>query len=155
MDCLIPYSRSSYPDFLSLTTPHEFLRRSGYNYLMELSTKLTAISGIGPSIAQRLELLNLYTVDDLINHYPFRYDDFSKITSADEIRVGEQVTLQGQILTIDNTYTKSRKIITKAILNDGTKFKESIVDFKNNWFIVSQMLITTIQNKITNSPSLT
>jgi len=99
---------------------------------MELSTPLTNLTGIGPGLLYKLKRLNLNTVEDLIYHFPFRYDDFSNTTSALDAKIGESVTLQGEIWTISNIYTRSRKIITKAIFNDGTSPIE-LTWFNSSW----------------------
>ena len=99
---------------------------------MELKTSLSHITGIGPNLLYRLKRLNLNTVEDLIYHFPFRYDDFSKTTLALEAKIGESVTLQGEIWSIQNIYTRSRKIITKAIFNDGTSPIE-LTWFNSSW----------------------
>jgi len=88
--------------------------------------------GIGYSYSKKLEYLNLFTLQDLINHYPFRYDDFSAIKPAINAQIGEKVTLQGEIWSIQNIYTRSRKIITKAIFNDGTSPIE-LTWFNSSW----------------------
>lgn len=87
---------------------------------MDLKTPIRYIPGVGPVLAKKLERLELFTVEDLLYHFPFRYDDFSNTTSALEAKIGESVTLQGEIWSIQNVYTRSRKIITKAIFNDGS-----------------------------------
>ncbi len=84
------------------------------------STLLSETPGIGFSYAKKLAFLGLLTVEDLINHYPFRYDDFSEVSTALEAQIGQKITLQGEIWSIANIYTRSRKIITKAVFNDGT-----------------------------------
>lgn len=101
---------------------------------MELNTSLFVLSGVGPSIAKRLEHLDLFTVEDLIHHYPFRYEDFSKISKVAEVKIGETVTLEGEIWEIKNTYTRFRKILTKATLNDGSGSVE-LVWFNQSWLI--------------------
>ncbi|MDD2823287.1 MAG: ATP-dependent DNA helicase RecG [Candidatus Daviesbacteria bacterium] len=101
---------------------------------MDLSTKLVHTSGIGPSLQAKLDKLNLTTVEDLVTHYPFRYEDFAKISKIAEARAGEIVTFSGDVLSIKNTYTKSHKILTKAILNDGSGSVE-IIWFNNRWII--------------------
>jgi ATP-dependent DNA helicase RecG len=103
---------------------------------MQLDTSLRLVPGIGPAMGQRLENLNLFTVEDLINHFPFRYQDFSNITSVPEIHPGETITLQGQVWSIANTYTKSRKVLTRAILNDGSGSIE-LVWFNSAWLAKS------------------
>ncbi|MDD5415991.1 MAG: ATP-dependent DNA helicase RecG [Candidatus Daviesbacteria bacterium] len=99
---------------------------------MNFNTPLLQLPGIGYTYAKRLERLNLFTLEDLIYHFPFRYDDFSNTTSALQAKIGESVTLQGEIWTIQNIYTRSRKIITKAVFNDGTSPIE-LTWFNSSW----------------------
>lgn len=87
---------------------------------MNLDTPLRQISGIGYVQGVRLANLNLITVNDLINHFPFRYDDFSETVNIAEAELNQKVTLKGEIWSIKNVYTRTRKIITQAIFNDGT-----------------------------------
>lgn len=101
---------------------------------MNLQTPLSGLTGIGPGYLYRLKRLNLNTIKDLIYHFPFRYDDFSNTTSALEAKVGEYVTLHGEIWTIANIYTRSRKIITKAVFNDGSTPLE-LTWFNSSWLI--------------------
>ena len=101
---------------------------------MELKTPLLSLSGIGPSLADRLHRLNLFTVEDLIYHFPFRYDDFSATQNLDQTRIGETATFRGELWSIKNTYTRFRKVLTQAILNDGTGTVE-IIWFNQPWLI--------------------
>lgn len=101
---------------------------------MDLTTSLIKIPGIGYTYSKRLEQLNLFTLENLIHHYPFRYDDFSAIKNVAFTQVGEKVTLQGEIWSIQNIYTRSRKIITKAIFNDGSSSIE-LTWFNSPWIL--------------------
>lgn len=87
---------------------------------MNLKTPLAAISGIGPSYIYRLSTLNLHTVEDLLFHFPFRYDDFSNVSNVMDAKEGEKVTLVGELWSIKTIYTRSRKVLTQGIFNDGT-----------------------------------
>ena len=110
------------------------IRLKGKILSMDLKTPLSYLTGIGPGLSYKLKRLNLNTVEDLIYHFPFRYDDFSNTTSALDAKIGESVTLQGEIWSIQNIYTRSRKIITKAIFNDGTSPIE-LTWFNSSWLI--------------------
>lgn len=101
---------------------------------MDLSTPLKHLPGIGPSLNFKLSKLNLFTVLDLIYHFPFRYEDFSTVSSINEAQIGEKVTLQGEIWSIKNVYTRSRKVLTQAIFNDGTSPIE-LTWFNQSWLI--------------------
>ena len=87
---------------------------------MDLETPLSSLPGIGFFMAKKLGGLELLTLEDLIFHFPFRFDDYSVIKPADETQIGEVVTLQGEIWSIKNIYTRYGKVLTQAIFNDGT-----------------------------------
>lgn len=86
---------------------------------MNLQTKLSTLPGVGYSYSKRLEHLNLITVADLLGHFPFRYEDFSNISTVLDAQVGQKVSLNGELWSIRNVYTKSKKVMTQAIFNDG------------------------------------
>lgn len=87
---------------------------------MNLDTPLRHISGIGYIHGRRLAELNLLTVSDLINHFPFRYDDFSEIVPINEAQLNTKITLKGEIWSIKNIFTRYGKKLTQAVFNDGT-----------------------------------
>ncbi len=101
---------------------------------MDLTTKLSYLQGIGPSLAKKLERLALNTVEDLIFHFPFRYDDFSNVSTTLDAKIGERVTLQGEIWSINNIYTRFRKVLTRAIFNDGNGVVE-LIWFNSPWLL--------------------
>lgn len=88
--------------------------------MIPLETPIANVPGVGPTYAQKLLKLNIITVGDLIHHYPHRYDDYAAIKNISNTQVGEEVTIVGSIWDIGNVYTKSHKILTKAVINDGT-----------------------------------
>ncbi|MFA5025952.1 MAG: ATP-dependent DNA helicase RecG [Candidatus Shapirobacteria bacterium] len=78
------------------------------------------IPGIGPKTEDKLHLLNIHSDSDLLFHFPFRYLDFSKITSIINVIVNKNCTISGQIISSDNIYTRSGKSLQKIILKDKT-----------------------------------
>lgn len=99
---------------------------------MELTTPLYTLTGIGSSLTIKLKRLDLNTISDLIYHFPFRYDDFSKVSKGSEATIGETVTLQGEIWSIKNIYTRFGKVLTQAIFNDGTS-PITLTWFNQSW----------------------
>lgn len=106
---------------------------------MDLKTSLSSLPGIGPGTIWKLKKLAIETVENLITHYPFRYDDFSNIKPAIEAQVGEVVTLQGEIWSIKNIFTRSRKVLTQAIFNDGTS-PLTLTWFNQGW-LTKQIIV--------------
>lgn len=87
---------------------------------MDLSTPLSRLERIGATYLHRLERLDLKTVGDLINHYPFRYEDLSKVKKIADLVNGETVTIRGTIQEIGSIRTRSGKFLTKATIQDDS-----------------------------------
>ena len=86
---------------------------------MKLSDPVSSLAGVGPQYLKKLERLGVSTIDDLLHHIPARHVDFSNKTSIRNLTVGEEVTIVGQVVTIDNIYTKTGKIFQIAKVSDG------------------------------------
>jgi len=94
---------------------------------MELSTPIEEIPRIGPVYQKKLRKLGIKIIQDLLFHFPNRYQDFSKITPISNIKVGEVFCVQGKILEIKNTRTwRKRMFLTQAILEDKTAAVKSV-----------------------------
>ncbi len=59
---------------------------------------VTALSGIGPALAERLARLEIETVGDLLFHLPSRYEDRTGIVPIRALRVGQSAIVEGEIL---------------------------------------------------------
>ncbi|TFE31891.1 ATP-dependent DNA helicase RecG [Cohnella luojiensis] len=60
---------------------------------------LTKLQGVGPQKAEELHALGISTVGDLIEYYPFRYEDY-RIRELSEVKDGERITIQGTIASL-------------------------------------------------------
>lgn len=87
---------------------------------MDLATPVSQLFMIGPTYAKRLQKLNIKTVEDLLYHFPSRYIDYSLISSISKVQPGEIVTVNGEVISIKNEYTKYGKKIQKARVSDQT-----------------------------------
>ena len=98
-----------------------------------LSTPTTDLFMIGSAYAKRLEKLDIRTAEDLLHHYPSRYNDFRLISKISHLQIGETATIQGQIISFENIFTKYGKKIQKIIVADETGQLEVI--FFNQTFL--------------------
>jgi len=86
---------------------------------MNFSTLVQELPRIGPQYQKKLKKLGIKTVRDLLFHFPHRYEDFSEIIPISNIRLKEQICIQGKILEIENNRTwKRRMILTQALIQD-------------------------------------
>lgn len=88
---------------------------------------------VGPAYAKRLEKLGIITIEDLIFHFPFRYDDFSLISPVSRVQAGETVTVTGVVEKLTNTFTKTGKKIQTVEISDASGKIEAI--FFNQLFL--------------------
>lgn len=61
-----------------------------------LTQPVTVIKGIGQEIAKDLETLQIYTVNDLIEYFPYRYEDYS-LKNIHEAKHEERITVYGRV----------------------------------------------------------
>ncbi len=86
-----------------------------------LEAPLTTIRGIGPKSAKTLEKLDLYTLGDLLWHFPRRYDDYSELKTINRLWYGEEVTIIATVDEVNVRTVRSGKMkLTEATVSDGT-----------------------------------
>ncbi len=68
-----------------------------YNYAMELHERLDTKFRLDTKQKKALAKLNIFSVADLLYHFPVRYSDISKIRKINEVTAGENVTVFGKI----------------------------------------------------------
>ena len=88
---------------------------------MYLYTSVVHLNRVGKTVANRLSILGIKTIRDLLFHFPFRYEDFSHLVSISQLQEGAEVTTHGKVELIGNKRSpRKRKIITEALVSDGT-----------------------------------
>ncbi len=93
---------------------------------MDSQTPIENLPGIGSHYARKLKKLEIETVEDLIYHFPFRYDDFSQISAISNLIPGEKISIQGVIWQIRNIRTRGGKFVTVATVADQSSTIEVI-----------------------------
>ena len=88
---------------------------------MNLSTPIEEIPKVGPQYQKKLKKLGIKTVEDLLFHFPHRYEDFSNLVPISQAKLGQTISIQGKILNIENTRTwKKKMILTQAVVQDNS-----------------------------------
>lgn len=85
-------------------------------------TSVRYLKGVGPKMADQLGKLGVKTIEDLVYHFPFRYEDYTLVKRIGDLKSGETVNIIGNLKDITNSYLKGRrqKSIQKARLEDRT-----------------------------------
>jgi len=105
-------------------------------WLRAASSGAIAVPGVGPARATELERFGLKTVDDLLYHLPFRYDDRRSLRQAGELTIGETVSTVLEIRRIDqrNVGKGGRRSVLSAIAGDETGTVELLWYNQIRWF---------------------
>ncbi len=87
---------------------------------MKFQDRLTVLNGIASLQAKRFEELGIYSLADLINYYPRRYDDYSEVSLVKDLKPGP-VSLKVKITNLTGRYAKTRGLhISEAIASDAS-----------------------------------
>jgi ATP-dependent DNA helicase RecG len=98
----------------------------------DLNAPVTAIRGVGASLAGVLGKLGIFSIRDVITHYPARYEDRSQFKPLRSIQDGETVVIAATVTTVENRPVKNKLVITKVTLDDGARGVATLTFF-NNW----------------------
>ncbi|MBW1605622.1 ATP-dependent DNA helicase RecG [Lactobacillus sp. Sy-1] len=89
-----------------------------------LNDSVATLNGIGPKKQLVLNSLGIKTIADLLNYFPFRYDNF-KAQSLADLPAQAQVTLRGVVLDSPNLfrygYKKTRLTFTMRVENAAVR----------------------------------
>jgi ATP-dependent DNA helicase RecG len=61
-----------------------------------LKQSVTILKGIGEETAESLAEMNIYTIEDLLMYFPFRYEDY-RLRDLAEVNHDEKVTVEGKV----------------------------------------------------------
>ena len=81
------------------------------------------VKGVGPKRAEQLERLGINTVEDLLYHIPFRYQDRREILKIRDLRTGEEGATVGQLVRMGRRFfARSKRWVLEAVVRDETGF---------------------------------
>jgi ATP-dependent DNA helicase RecG len=66
---------------------------------ISLQTEVRMIKGVGPQRAELLAKRGIFTLEDLLNYLPFRYEDRTQFTKIKEVQPNGTYTLRAQVMS--------------------------------------------------------
>ncbi|TYB13427.1 ATP-dependent DNA helicase RecG [Aggregatibacter actinomycetemcomitans] len=79
---------------------------------------LTAISGVGAAVAEKLGKLGIFNLQDLLFHLPLRYEDRTRITPIADLQAEQYATIEGVVQSSEVQF--GRRPMLMVYLSDGT-----------------------------------
>jgi len=83
---------------------------------------LLQLKGVGPKVAEKLSKIGLNTIQDVLFHLPFRYEDRTRVVPIGSLHQGQSALIEGEIDYADISFTRSgkRRRVLLVHLTDGT-----------------------------------
>jgi ATP-dependent DNA helicase RecG len=85
-----------------------------------LNKNIKYLKGVGPAKAVVLAKLSIFTIGDILTHYPRRYEDRSQLKPIRELCDGQLETFQAEVMYIDEQRPRRGLTITKIVVRDDT-----------------------------------
>ncbi len=85
-----------------------------------LSQDCRYLKGVGPVRGERLKRLGITTVEDLLTHFPRTYYDRRNFARIADLKVGEESSFVGRLLTIASRSGRRRRSIVTGAVGDDT-----------------------------------
>lgn len=104
------------------------------------------VKGVGPAKATMLAKLNIFTVGDLLEHYPRRYEDRSQLKSIRALADNELQTFQAQVVSVQDSRPRRGLTLTKITVRDATGVAQLVwfnQPYIKKWFKPPTDLIIT------------
>tara|TARA_R110002096_G_scaffold29497_12_gene88759 strand:+ start:1173 stop:3245 length:2073 start_codon:yes stop_codon:yes gene_type:complete len=85
---------------------------------LQSESPLTALKGVGPALAKKLEKLGLYRVDDLLFLLPLRYEDRTQTVRIGALQAGKRQLVSGEVLLAETAFRGRRNLLIR--ISDGS-----------------------------------
>lgn len=82
--------------------------------------QLTVLKGVGPKQLEKLHKLGLFVVQDLLFHLPLRYQDKTRLTDLDQVIIGTEVLVEGEVFAQTLTQGRRSSLLVKMQSPSGT-----------------------------------
>jgi ATP-dependent DNA helicase RecG len=94
--------------------------RAREKYLPPLDSPVQYAKGVGPQLAKKIGKMGIMTIDDLLTHFPRRYEDRSQLASIADVQDGAFETVTGVVVAKKESRPRRGLVITRVIIDDGT-----------------------------------
>ena len=89
--------------------------------LSALRGSVRFLKGVGPARAEQLETFGLRTIEDLLYHLPFRYEDRRAVAKIRDALAGEEKTFIGRLIAFSQHFNpRRRQRMLTGTLDDDT-----------------------------------
>jgi ATP-dependent DNA helicase RecG len=116
---------------------------------MGLDASVGVIRGVGDNQVKNLAKLDIFSIRDLLYHFPRRYDDYSKLKTINQLHIGEEATIIASVSNIVRIPTRKGRTLIEAVVSDATGSMR-LLWFNQEWLLRSlrQDMMISISGRI-------
>ena len=85
---------------------------------MQLHDSVTKLAGVGPQMAEKLARVHVYTVQDVLFHLPYRYEDRTQSIALGALLANQSAVVIGQIEASQVVFGRRRSLLVR--ISDGS-----------------------------------
>lgn len=99
---------------------------------LTLETPLDQVSGVGKATAQSFRRLGIRTVEQLLYHFPHRYDDYSSQKQIADLQIGAIETIVGDVLDVRTFRSRTGRDVVEVQIGDVSGILKAVF-FGSRW----------------------
>ncbi len=81
---------------------------------------VSELHGIGGKIAEKLETVGINTIEDALNAFPRRFDDYTAMIPLNRLKPGEMVSAAGAVRSVAEIKGRRNIDVLNVVIEDGT-----------------------------------
>jgi len=81
---------------------------------------VTQLKGVGSALAEKLAKLGIHSIQDLLFHLPYRYEDRTRVVPMGSLRIGDIAVVEGEVMKADLVMGRRRSL--QVTLRDDSGF---------------------------------
>ncbi|MGC8120083.1 ATP-dependent DNA helicase RecG [Marinobacter sp. VGCF2001] len=81
---------------------------------------VTQLKGVGKALAEKLARLGIQSLQDLLFHLPYRYEDRTRVVPMGRLRIGDSAVVEGEVMKADLVMGRRRSL--QVTLRDDSGF---------------------------------
>ena len=79
---------------------------------------VTSLKGVGEALAEKLQKLGIFTVQDLLFLLPSRYEDRTRVSAIGSLQLGERAVVEGEVQLTEVAFRGRRQLLCR--ISDGS-----------------------------------
>jgi ATP-dependent DNA helicase RecG len=83
---------------------------------------VSRLTGVGVALEERLAIMGIESVLDVLQHYPRRYIDRTHRSEIAALEVGEEATVFAEVRRVSGRRTRNGRALVEVVVTDGTSY---------------------------------